>query len=454
MLSSGGIATRDTASRFPVRLLESGPAAGALAAAQAGMLSGHRDLLSFDMGGTTAKLCVIEDGRPLKTHEFEVDRVYRFRKGSGLPVRIPVIDMIEIGAGGGSMARIDSLGLLKVGPESSGADPGPVCYGQGGTEPTVTDADLILGYLDARYFLGGKMQLDVDAARNALGRFGRRLGMTVEQVAWGIHQIVNENMANAARAHLGERGKDPRRLPMYAFGGAGPVHGYGVAEILRLPALISPVGAGVGSTFGLLAAPLAFDFVRSAYSRLDELDWQFANSLLNEMAAEGRKVLESSGLSEEDISYQRTADMRYVGQGHEVSVSLPDGTLGVKHLETVIATFENTYQALYGRKGPDVPLEIINWRVIARGPQPQLNMKLQRESTKAGNAIKGARPAYFSARGYGETQVYDRYALKPGMTFAGPAIVEERESTLIIGARGRARVDERLQIVVELANEG
>ncbi len=413
MLSSGGIATRDTASRFPVRLLESGPAAGALAAAQAGMLSGHRDLLSFDMGGTTAKLCVIEDGRPLKTHEFEVDRVYRFRKGSGLPVRIPVIDMIEIGAGGGSMARIDSLGLLKVGPESSGADPGPVCYGQGGTEPTVTDADLILGYLDARYFLGGKMQLDVDAARNALGRFGRRLGMTVEQVAWGIHQIVNENMANAARAHLGERGKDPRRLPMYAFGGAGPVHGYGVAEILRLPALISPVGAGVGSTFGLLAAPLAFDFVRSAYSRLDELDWQFANSLLNEMAAEGRKVLESSGVSGEDISYQRTADMRYVGQGHEVSVSLPDGTLEVKHLETVIATFENTYQALYGRKGPDVPLEIINWRVVARGPQPQLNMKLQRESMKAGNAIKGVRAAYFSARGYGETTVYDRYALKP-----------------------------------------
>ena len=455
MLSSGGIATRDTASRFPVRLLESGPAAGALAAAQAGMLSGHRDLLSFDMGGTTAKLCVIEDGRPLKTHEFEVDRVYRFRKGSGLPVRIPVIDMIEIGAGGGSMARIDSLGLLKVGPESSGADPGPVCYGQGGTEPTVTDADLILGYLDARYFLGGKMQLDVDAARDALGRFGRRLGMTVEQVAWGIHQIVNENMANAARAHLGERGKDPRRLPMYAFGGAGPVHGYGVAEILRLPALISPVGAGVGSTFGLLAAPLAFDFVRSAYSRLDELDWQFANTLLNEMAAEGRQVLESSGLSEEEVSYQRTADMRYVGQGHEVSVSLPDGTLAVKHLETIIATFENTYQALYGRKGPDVSLEIINWRVVARGPQPQLDMKLQHESVGVGNAIKGSRSAYFSARGgYGETPVYDRYGLKAGMAFAGPAIVEERESTLIIGARGRAWVDERLQIVVDLTDEG
>jgi N-methylhydantoinase A len=453
MLSSGGIATRDTASRFPVRLLESGPAAGALAAAQAGMLSGHRDLLSFDMGGTTAKLCVIDDGQPLKTHDFEVDRVYRFRKGSGLPVRIPVIDMIEIGAGGGSIARIDSLGLLKVGPESSGADPGPVCYGQGGTEATVTDADLILGYLDPRYFLGGKMQLDVNAARNALRRLGQRLGMTVEEVAWGIHQIVNENMANAARAHLGERGKDPRRLPMYAFGGAGPVHGFRVAEILRLPTVISPFGAGVGSTFGLLAAPLAFDFVRSAYSRLDELNWGFANRLLNEMAEEGRKILESSGIPSRDISYGRTADMRYVGQGHEVSVALPHGTLEPKHLDKIGETFENTYRSLYGRKGPEVPLEVVNWRVVARGPQPELNVQLQRDANKSGDAIKGSRLAYFSeARGYDETPVYDRYALKPGMAFAGPAVVEERESTLIIGARGSARVDEKLNIIVELAD--
>ncbi len=196
-----------------------------------------------------------------------------FAKGSGLPVRIPVIDMIEIGAGGGSIARVDSLGLLKVGPDSSGADPGPVCYRQGGTEPTVTDADLVLGYLDPNYFLGGKMSLIWTARALPWQRWAEPLSMTAEQVAWGIHQIVNENMANAARAHLAERGKDPRRMPMYAFGGAGPVHGYRVAEILRLPALISPFGAGVGSTFGLLAAPLAFDFVRSAYSRMDQLDW-------------------------------------------------------------------------------------------------------------------------------------------------------------------------------------
>ena len=454
MLSSGGIATRETASRFPVRLLESGPAAGALAAAQAGLLSGHRDLLSFDMGGTTAKLCVIEDGQPAKTHEFEVDRVYRFRKGSGLPVRIPVIDMIEIGAGGGSVARIDSLGLLKVGPDSSGADPGPVCYGLGGTEPTVTDADLVLGYLDADYFLGGKMRLDLEGARTALARLGTKLGMFVEQVAWGIHQIVNESMANAARAHLGERGKDPRRMPMYAFGGAGPVHGYRVAEILRLPALISPFGAGVGSTFGLLAAPLAFDFVRSAYSRLDQLDWNFANRLLDEMAEEGRGVLERSGLSAGQITYQRSADMRYVGQGHEVAVTLPDGILSAEHLPRISELYNHAYRALYGREGPDVALEVINWRVVASGPRPELNLKLPTDTRREGDARRGLRRAYFPERGeYIETAVYDRYALNAGTKFTGPAIVEERESTLIVGARGRARVDERLNIVVELDHE-
>jgi len=421
-----------------------------LAAAEAGKLSGHRDLLSFDMGGTTAKLCVIEDGQPSKTHEFEVDRVYRFRKGSGLPVRIPVIDMIEIGAGGGSIARVDSLGLLKVGPESSGADPGPVCYGQGGKDPTVTDADLVLGYLDPDYFLGGKMKLDVDGARNALERIGERLRMNVEQVAWGIHQIVNENMANAARAHLNERGKDPRRMPLFAFGGAGPVHGYRVAEILRLPAVISPLGAGVGSTFGLLTAPLAFDFVRSAYSLLNQLDWQFANGLLDEMAEEGRKILERSGLSAASISYQRTADMRYVGQGHEVSVPLPNGALGSEQLRQLTLTFEQTYQSLYGRKGPDVPLEIINWRVVASGPRPEMSFNLSRTESLRTGARNRSRRAYFhECGGYVETPVYERDALEPGSKFKGPAIVEERESTLIIGSSGHATVDERFNVIIE-----
>ena len=454
MLSSGGIATAETAARFPVRLLESGPAAGALAAAHLGARAGYPDLLSFDMGGTTAKLCAVEDGRPLKTHEFEVDRVYRFRRGSGLPIKIPVIDMIEIGAGGGSMARVDALGLLKVGPQSAGAEPGPACYGRGGDEPTVTDADLVLGYLDPSYFLGGRMRLDVEAARSALSRLAGTLGLTVEEVAWGIYQIVNENMANAARTHMGERGKDPRRLPLYAFGGAGPVHGYRVAEILHLPALISPFGAGVGSTFGLLAAPLAFDFVRSAYSRLDGLQWGSVNGLLDEMARDGRAILEGSGLAGADISYERSADMRFVGQGHEVSVPLPDGVLGEHHLPEVAASFEQVYRALYGRKGPDVPLEVINWRVVATGPHPDSDFRLPQDSADPDRALKGKRPAYFPEFGrYIETPVYDRYALKPGEVFEGPAIVEERESTLVVGARGRAQVDEWLNVIVRFNHE-
>ena len=454
MLSSGGIGTPETAARFPVRMLESGPAAGALAAAALGQLSGYPDLLSFDMGGTTAKLCAVENGHPLKAREFEVDRIYRFRKGSGLPIKIPVIDMIEIGAGGGSIARVDALGLLKVGPESAGAEPGPACYGRGGVRPTVTDANLVLGYFDPDYFLGGEMKLDVEAARAALGSVAAQLDMRVEEVAWGIHQIVNENMANAARAHLGERGTDPRELPMYAFGGAGPVHGCHVAELLRLPTMISPMGAGVGSTFGLLAAPLAFDFVRSAYSLLDELDWSFVNGLFDDMCAEGRAILEQSGLAPDRIVYERTADMRYTGQGHEVSVPIPEGALGAGHLGAITGAFERTYGHMYGRTVPDVAVEIINWRVVARGPEQPLNFSTRGRQAARARAEKGARPVFSPARGdFVETAVYDRYALTPGMTFSGPAIVEERESTLVVSTRGRARVDDHLNVIVEFDHE-
>jgi N-methylhydantoinase A len=260
-------------------------------------------------------------------------------------------------------------------------------------------------------------------------------------------------MANAARAHLGERGKDPRRLPLFAFGGAGPVHGYRVAEILRLPALVAPIGAGVGSTFGLLVAPLAFDFVRSAYSRLDGLDWNFVNGLLAEMAAEGRAVLKKSGLSFSEVCTQRSADMRYVGQGHEVSVPLPDGVLSERHLPRISAAFEEIYRTLYGRKGPDVALEVINWRVIASGPKAEMDFHLPSGAAARDKSQKGSRPAYFPEHGrYVETPVYDRYALGPGFTFTGPAIIEERESTLIVGARGRGRVDEGLNVIVEFAD--
>ena len=453
MLSSGGVATLDTCVQFPIRLLESGPAAGALAAASVGDGMGRDSLLSFDMGGTTAKLSVVDGGEPLVTHDFEVDRRYRFKKGSGLPVRVPVIEMIEIGAGGGSIARVDSLGLLKVGPDSAGADPGPVCYARGGRSPTVTDADLVLGYLDPGYFLGGAMKLDVAAAEAALaGSIGDRLGMSVPEAAWGVHQVVNEAMANAARVHVVERGKNPRALPVVAFGGAGPVHGYGVAELLGSTELVLPYGAGVTSAMGLLVAPLAFDFVRSYYGRLDELDWSEVNGIFDEMERLGTELLVGSGSGPYEIDHTRTADIRYVGQGHEIRVPIPDGVLTVEQRQTIYEEFDRVYQSLYGREGPPVGLEALTWRVVSRGPRPMaVGARAEDVTGDVAAARKGQRPAYFpSEGGFVSTPVYDRYRLGPGSTMTGPAIIEERESTAIIGPGGRVQVDDGLNIVVAL----
>ncbi len=453
MISSGGIVTVDTAVRFPVRLLESGPAGGALAAASYGAACGYSDLLSFDMGGTTAKFCIIDQGQPLIAHEFEVDRRYRLKKGSGLPIKLPVIEMIEIGAGGGSIARIDALGLLKVGPESAGAEPGPVCYGNGGSEPTVTDADLVLGYLDPDYFLGGQLKIDLAAARRAiLERIAKPSGLSLEEAAWGIHQVVNESMANAARIHTLERGKDPHRFPVFAFGGAGPVHGFRIAKALGSPALIVPFGAGVMSAVGFLTAPLAFDFVRSWPGRIDAMDWQRANALLGEMEAEGQALLEQSGALPTHIRHRRVADIRYVGQGHEIQVPLPEGRLDSDRIPAILRSFEETYRRLYERLSESVPVEIINWRVISSSPAPQVRLQVsQGETAVASAARKGSRRAYFpELGGYSETPVYDRYGLLPGADLNGPAIIEERESTVIVGPDCRFHIDEQLNLIVEL----
>src|SRR5687767_8815730 len=329
MQSSGGIALPPLARRVPIRLVESGPAAGALAAARSASERGEPRLLSFDMGGTTAKACVIDDGAPLVGREFEVARADRFKKGSGLPIRVPVIEMIEIGAGGGSIARVDRLGLLKVGPDSAGADPGPACYALGGRLPTVTDADLILGYLDGAFFLGGRMRLDREAARRAIDEHvARPLALDVVAAAWGIHRVVNENMAGAARVHGIERGKDLRGYPLFAFGGAGPVHAWQVGRILRVPRVLVPFGAGALSAYGLLAAPLAFDFVRTAPQRMAAADWAQINRLFEEMEAEGRRIVRGAGVADRDVTVRRTAEMRYLGQGHEVDVEIPAGRLG------------------------------------------------------------------------------------------------------------------------------
>ena len=455
MLSSGGIATVDTTIRFPVRLLESGPAAGALAANAYGIAAGHPDLISFDMGGTTAKICVIDKGEPLIAHDFEVDRIYRFKKGSGLPIKLPVIELIEIGTGGGSIARVDSLGLLKVGPDSSGADPGPVCYGNGGEDPTVTDANLILGYLDPAYFLGGKMSLELEKAKEVIRqKIAAPLGLSMEEAAWGIHQIANENMANAARVHSLERGKDPRRFPLFAFGGAGPVHAYRIALSLGSPEMLAPLGAGVMSTVGFLTAPLAFDFVRSWTVATHEIDWNKANQLLAEMEAEGEALLADSGVAPGDIVHRRQVDMRFVGQGHEIPVTLPNSRLSAADLDGLKATFDKVYQELYERLGPPVHMEIINWRVVSSGPTPDVSLEINSDGNDAKTATdtqKGSRQAYFpESGGFTETPIYDRYLMKPGMTFDGPAIVEERESTVIIGPGSKCSIDEHYNLVIKM----
>lgn len=455
MLSNGGVATVETARRFPVRIIESGPAAGALAAGHVGLLSGRPDLLSFDMGGTTAKACLIENGRPFTTNEFEVDRVYRFKQGSGMPIKAPAIDMIEIGAGGGSIARVDRFGLIKVGPESAGAAPGPACYGLGGDRPTVTDADVVLGYLDPDFFLGGSMRLDRSAAERAVrDHVAEPLGMTVEAAAWAIHQTVNESMASAARMHAVERGKDVRRYPLFAFGGAGPVHAFHVAKILRLEEVIAPFAAGVGSTLGFLAAPISFDFVRGAAGILDYLDWTEIDRLYQEMEDEGRALLAAAQVPSDEMTLVRSCDMRLAGQAHQIDVPVPLGKLTDESASAIRKAFDETYHRLFKRAAPGVPVEALNWRLSVAGPRPGLRA-LQTDGTgDPSAAIKGLRPIYLPERGdFATVPVYDRYRLAAGAQFSGPAVVEERESTVVIGPGGRVVVDAWSNLVIRLGGE-
>lgn len=449
MLSNGGTCTVDTACQYPIYILESGPAAGALAAVYHGQQAHLDALLSFDMGGTTAKACLIEGSKPLTTTDYEVARMYRFKKGSGLPIKVPVIEMIEIGAGGGSIARIDTLGLLKVGPDSAESDPGPVCYGRGGKAPTVTDADLVLGYLDPQFFLGGSMRLDAQAAYRAIAdSVATPLGLDPIAAAWGMHQVVNENMASAARVHAVERGKDPRSYSLFAFGGAGPVHAGHVAHILGMARVVCPIGAGVASAFGMLCAPLAFDFVRSYYGRLDTLDWQHANALLAEMEAEGRALLQAAGVAVEAIRLERRCEMRYAGQTHEIPVVLPEGSLTSERYMEVLGAFETAYNALYTEVQEGRPVETLNWRLLVSGPVPQVQLAV---TSSTGGTVhpKSQRQVYFPEGGFRSTPVYDRYNLIPGIHFPGPAIVEERESTVVVPPGFTAIVDRFANLLLQ-----
>jgi N-methylhydantoinase A len=455
MLSHGGITTPEVAAQFPIRILESGPAAGAVLAAFLGERLGHPHILSFDMGGTTAKSCLIDDSKPQVTKEFEVARMARFKKGSGLPINLPVIDMLEIGAGGGSIARLDEMGLLTVGPLSAGAAPGPVCYGRGGTAPTVTDADLVLGYLDAGYFLGGSMALDRRAAESAIQeQIATPAKLSVTEAAWGIHNIVDENMANAARVLAVEKGVDLAPYTMIAFGGAGPVHAFNVCRKLGIQRFLVPHAAGVASALGFLVAPLSFDFIRTYILKLTDFDHHTLNRIYREMEDEGRRLLAKAGVAAADVTITRSADMRYALQGREIDVPISGGTLTADHGGQILEAFAAAHMQKYNWSHPDLEVMGVNWKIVASGPRPQLQLNHHRSSTN-GTARKGERPVYVpELKKLQPCPVYDRYELGAGFTCDGPAVIEERESTIVIGPGGGATVDDLGNVVVSVTAAG
>jgi N-methylhydantoinase A len=431
MLSNGGVVSADDAARAPIRLVESGPAAGALAGSWFARRLGEDRLLCFDMGGTTAKACLISGGEPELTNTFEVARIYRFKKGSGFPVSVPSVDLVEIGAGGGSLARVDDLGLLKVGPDSSGADPGPASYGRGGTRPAVTDADLTLGNLDAAWFLGGDMPLDTGAATAALQVLADRLGLSVPDTAAGIRELVDQNMAAAARIHAVEQGADLRGVTVLAFGGAGPVHACGVAELLESSRVIFPVNASVLSAFGTLVSPVRIDLARSMVRAVATVDPVERDILLDELRDEGRRVLAAAGVDDASIRFRYGVDLRYLGQGNEITLWVGEGGSWPVDTAELWRRFDDEYRRIYGLTIPDVGIEAVTWRLSAMSdaapvdPQPHI-------SGEPGVAHAN-RPVRFE-RGKPDTitPVYRRTELAVGQHVAGPAIIEERETTAVI----------------------
>jgi N-methylhydantoinase A/oxoprolinase/acetone carboxylase beta subunit len=474
MLSAGGIAAASEAVERPIRLLESGPAAGAQIAAYHGALAERDRVLALDMGGTTAKACLIDEGKPGLAPTLEAARVGRFKPGSGLPIAIPVVDLIEIGAGGGSIARVDELGLLKVGPESAAATPGPACYGRGGIEPTVTDANLLLGYLAEDSFLGGRMRLDRAAAETALTRLGIRLGLSPLATAWGIHRVANEQMAAAARLHAIEKNRDPRRYSLLAFGGAGPAHAVAVAALLNIDEVIFPPGAGVAAALGCLIAPPAIDLARTYTSRLDRLDWSRVEAVYAAMEHEAVAALAAAGVVEHDITIARSVDLRLEGQYHELTVAFgppgsappapqswgendPRSSARPSLARAVVspqdwgaggadlaASFAEHYAERYGRMLTGLPIEATTWRVAARGPEGRVRLTpLPAGDPNSAGARRGSRAVYFATPepGFVETLVYERARLAAGARLRGPAIVEEPAATAVLHPGDRAEVN-------------
>ena len=442
MLSGGGLATIETAVRFPVRLVESGPAGGAIFAGHIARQCRLDKVLSYDMGGTTAKICLIDALQPQTSRVFEVARVYRFKKGSGLPLRIPVIEMVEIGAGGGSIARVDALKRITVGPDSAGADPGPACYGLGGGAPTVTDADLLLGRIDPAGFSGGRMALDREAAETAVARaVALPLGLAQALAALGISEIVDENMANAARVHAIESGKDARGRTLVAFGGAAPLHAARLAEKLGIDRVLVPSNAGVGSAVGFLRAPIAYEIARSGLQRLDGFDPAAANALVAEMRAEAEAIVRR-GAGEAPLNETRTALMRYRGQGHEIAVPLPVRPYTEADAAELRRLFEDAYRRLYRRVIPGVEVELLSWVLLLSAPPPAEPEPPPPMPTPWTPPPARHRPVFDHETGeLVEVAIYDRALLQPGARISGPAVIVEDETSTVVSRLFDATID-------------
>jgi N-methylhydantoinase A len=442
MLSGGGLTAAETAIRFPVRLVESGPAGGAIFAAEIARQCRLDKVLSFDMGGTTAKICLIDNLQPQTSRAFEVGRVYRFKKGSGLPLRIPVIEMVEIGAGGGSIARVDALHRITVGPDSAGAEPGPAAYGRGGAAPTVTDADLVLGHIDPAGFSGGRMVLDPAAAAAAMRHaVAEPLALTLEMAALGVGEIVDENMANAARVHAIESGKDVRGRTLVAFGGAAPLHAARLAEKLGLDRVLVPSYAGVGSAVGFLRAPIAYEIVRSALQRLDTFDAAAANALFARMRAEAEPIVRR-GAPDAPLTETRSAFMRYRGQGHEIAVPLPTRRYHGDDAKALRALFEDGYRRLYHRIIPGVEVEVLSWVLSLAAPPPAAADDAP--PPLSASTAEPARHRLVFDRDTGEfatIAIHARRDLKPGAQISGPAIIVEDETSTVVTGNFTAQID-------------
>jgi N-methylhydantoinase A len=455
MLSSGGITSVETARKFPVRIIESGPTAAVIASQHYGKMFDIKDMFCFDMGGTTAKSCLIQKGHAGLVSTFEVGRVQRFKKGSGLPIQVPVVDLMEIGAGGGSIAKISSLGLLAVGPESAGADPGPACYNQGGENPTVTDADLVLGYLDPDFFLGGTMALDIEKSRTAIEqKIAGPLGTSVTDAAFGIHDLINETMAAAAKTHIAEKGGNPSSVVMSAFGGAGPVHAYGLAKKIGAKSILVPPLAGVGSALGFFTAPVAFDLSRSHRLALEEADFADIEDLFSQLEKEGAAIL-ADAAKDTRVMFQRTLLMRFVGQGAETDLVIDPKPFIQWSRKEIRERFDTEYKRLYGRTYPETPVEFVTFKVRASLPRKPFSMpRLTGGATTLAACIKGQRKAFSVVKKtYIDFIVYDRSLLFAGAAFAGPAIIEERESTIVMGEDASATVDDTGFVWIRIGEE-